>query len=92
MIRLDLAVADPAGARGPWLPGPVKIGHKKDDCPRRSHRFHVSRPPYPAAGSATDLVLYLVDKANSRCSIVNLLLAISLYNGNILLIFLFISY
>ena len=26
-------------------PGPVKIGHKKDGCQRRSHRFHVSRPP-----------------------------------------------
>ena len=26
-------------------PGPVKIGHKKDGCRRRPHRFHVSRPP-----------------------------------------------
>ena len=44
------------GPRGPWppRPGPVKIGHKKDGCQRRPHRFHVSRPPpYPAAGSAT---------------------------------------
>ena len=27
------------------LPGPVKIGHKKDGRQRRSHKFHVSRPP-----------------------------------------------
>ena len=42
------------GARGPCpLPGPVKISHKKDNCQRRTHRVHVSCPPYPAAGSAT---------------------------------------
>ena len=49
MIRLltTTAVADPGGGpRGPWPPpGPVKIGHKKDGCRRRLHRFHVSRPP-----------------------------------------------
>ena len=38
-------------------PGPVKIGHKKDGHQRRPHRFHVSRPPpYPVAGSATELL------------------------------------
>ena len=26
------SVADPGGPRGPWLPGPVKISHKKDGC------------------------------------------------------------
>ena len=46
------------GPRGPWPPpGPVKIGHKKDGRQRQPHRFHVSQPPpYPAAGSATDIV------------------------------------
>ena len=35
-------------------PGPVKIGHKKDGCQRRPHRFHVSRPPLTRPlGSAT---------------------------------------
>ena len=39
-------VADPGGAEGAMAPpGPVKIGHKKDGCRRRPHRFHVSRPP-----------------------------------------------
>ena len=32
---------------------PVKISHKKDGRQRRPHRFYVSAPPYPAAGSAT---------------------------------------
>ena len=42
------------GAEGGHAPpGPVKISHKKDGCRRRPHRFHVSLPPYPAAGSAT---------------------------------------
>ena len=35
-------------------PGPVKISHKKDGRQIRLHRFHVSCPPYPAAGSATE--------------------------------------
>ena len=45
------------GPRGPCPPlGPVKISHKKDGHWRRSHRFRVSHnPPYPAAGSATEL-------------------------------------
>ena len=34
-------------------PGPVKISHKKMAVQKRPHRFHVSRPPYPPAGSAT---------------------------------------
>ena len=43
---LTKAVADPGGGRGGHgPPGPVKIGHKKDGCQSRSHRFHVSRPP-----------------------------------------------
>ena len=34
------------GAKGAMAPpGPVKIGHKKDGCQRRPHRFHVSWPP-----------------------------------------------
>ena len=38
------------GARGPIPPhppppSPVKISHRKDGFRRRSHRFHVSRPP-----------------------------------------------
>ena len=37
--------------RGPWPPSPVEISHKKDGRQRRSHRFHVSWPPHPAAGS-----------------------------------------
>ena len=49
-------VADPGGPRGAMPPGPVKISHKKDGCRRQPHRFHVSRPPpYPAAGSATEV-------------------------------------
>ena len=40
-------------------PSPVKIGHKKDGRQRRPHRFHVSRPPpYPAAGSVTEILPY----------------------------------
>ena len=40
------AVADPGGAKGAMAPPwPCKIGHKKDGCQRRPHRFHVSRPP-----------------------------------------------
>ena len=39
------------GPRGPWPPWLVKICHKKDNHQRRPHWFHVSRPPYPAAGS-----------------------------------------
>ena len=31
----------------------MKISHKKDGCQRQPHRFHVSHPCYPAAGSAT---------------------------------------
>ena len=42
------------GGRGDHAPpGPIIISHKKDGRQRRLHRFHVSRPPYPAAGSAT---------------------------------------
>ena len=43
------------GAEGamPPPPGPVKISHKKDGRQIRLHGFHVSRPPYLAAGSAT---------------------------------------
>ena len=46
-------VADPRGMpRGPCpLPSPVQTSHKKDGHQRRPHRFHVSWPPYPAAGS-----------------------------------------
>ena len=47
------AVADPGGPRGPCPPGLVNISHKKDGRQRRLHRFFVSWPPYPAAGSAT---------------------------------------
>ena len=43
------SVADPGG----HAPGHVKISHKKDGR-QRPHRFHVSHPPYPAAGSATE--------------------------------------
>ena len=51
-----MAVADSGGRGGHGPPGPVKIGHKKDGRQRRPHRFHVSRsPPYPAAGSATEM-------------------------------------
>ena len=48
-------VADPGRgfARESCPPGPVKISHKKDGRQRQLHRFHVSRPPYLAAGSAT---------------------------------------
>ena len=52
------SVADPGGPRGPCFPpppSPVKISHKKDGHRRQPHRFHVSHPPYPAAGSATDI-------------------------------------
>ena len=35
-------------------PGPVKIGHRKDGYQRRPHRFHVSRPSFPAARSAIE--------------------------------------
>ena len=52
-------VADPGGARGPCPPSPVKISHKKDGHRIRPHRFHVSPPPHPAAGSATDLASFL---------------------------------
>ena len=47
------------GPRGPCpSPGDAKINHKKDGRQRRPHRFHVSCPaPYPAAGSATLLLL-----------------------------------
>ena len=46
MNILILTVADPGGAEGAMAPpGPVKIGHKKDGCQRRLHRFHVSWPP-----------------------------------------------
>ena len=50
------SVADPGGAEGamPSL-SPVKISHKKDGHQRQPHRFHISHPPYPAAGSATDI-------------------------------------
>ena len=34
-------------------PYPVTISHKKDGCQRRPHKFHISRPPYPATESAT---------------------------------------
>ena len=40
------------GGPGGMPPNPVKISHKKDSRQMRPHRFHVSRPPYPAAGSA----------------------------------------
>ena len=36
---------------------PVKISHKKDGCQRRTHRFHVSWPPNPAAGSDTAVIV-----------------------------------
>ena len=42
------------GSEGAMPPGPVKISHKKDGHQRQRHRFHVSRPPYLAAGSATE--------------------------------------
>ena len=37
-----------SGSRGCWgghAPGPMKISHKKNGRQRRTHRFHVSRPP-----------------------------------------------
>ena len=44
--KMRNAVADPGGGQGGHgPPRPVKIGHKKDGCRRRAHRFHVSRPP-----------------------------------------------
>ena len=42
-------VVDPGGVKGAMAP--VEISHKKDGCQRRPYRFHVSWPPYPAAGS-----------------------------------------
>ena len=40
------------GAMPPLPPGRVKI-NQKDGRQRRLYKFHVSCPPYPAAGSAT---------------------------------------
>ena len=63
------SVADPGGGRGGHgpPPGPVKIGHKKDGCQRRPHRFHVSRPPpYPATGSATEATNFRLVKGSAK--------------------------
>ena len=46
-------VSSGSGGAGGHAPRPVKISHKKDWRQRQPHRFHVSRPPYPATGSAT---------------------------------------
>ena len=58
-ISCNYSSGSGGGAEGAMAPpGPVKIGHKKDGRLRKLHRFHVSRPPpYPAAGSATELLL-----------------------------------
>ena len=45
----------------PHPPVPVKISLKKDGHQRRLHRFHISCPPYPAAGSATVPTLILIN-------------------------------
>ena len=34
----------------------MKRSPEKDGCQRRPHRFHVSRLPYLAAGSATGII------------------------------------
>ena len=49
-------VADPGGgAEGAMAsPSPVQTSHKKDGRQRRPHRFHVSCPPHPTAGSDAD--------------------------------------
>ena len=54
-FHLEIFMHNSSGSGGPrgHPPGPVKISNKKDGRRRWPHRFHVSRPPYPAAGSAT---------------------------------------
>ena len=56
------SVADPGGEGAMAPSGPVKISHKKNGCRRRPHRFHVSRPPYLAVGSATVIVYFVITK------------------------------
>ena len=54
-------VADPGGAEGAMAPpGPVKIGHKKmaTEGGRIDFMFLGPPPPYPAAGSATEALMY----------------------------------
>ena len=54
-------VADPERGPGAMPPsGPVKISHKTDGHRGRLHRIHVSRPAYPAPGSATAGIPYCV--------------------------------
>ena len=49
-------VVDPGGPRGSWPPGPVKIGHKKMAAKDGHIDFMFLSPPYPAAGSATEII------------------------------------
>ena len=63
-VKVRFLLVGSSGSRGTRgscpPPGPVKISHKKDGRRRRVHRFHVSRPPYLATGSATGWIVHIL--------------------------------
>ena len=49
-------------------PSPVQISHKKDGHQRWPHRFHVSSPPYLAAGSDAENIVEDVYPKGGVCN------------------------